>query len=194
MWPLFKSGFRHHFIAEVTITAIQKEIRTLLYSRGVGDVVHFNTRFPERIGMLPKGLSTIMREDPLYDEYCSKLPAGIADQIITSARMQKTLQPATPVTLADAMEMVGEFSECATSHSAVTATPVTHGTNFVPPITATIPTPVGPELMDLTVANASTRCYHCDSFGHEVRDCATLDMKCAWPSIPCKNVWKLQLR
>jgi len=78
--------------------------------------------------------------------------------------MQKKLQPATPFTLADAMEMVGESSECTISHPAITAMPVNHGANFVPPNTATVPTPVGPEPMDLTVANPNTRCYSCKRF------------------------------
>jgi hypothetical protein len=108
--------------------------------------------FPELIRMLQKGTTTTCK-NPLNDEYCWKLPVGIADQIIASAPMQKQLQPATPFTLADAMEMVGEFSERTTSHPAIMATPVNHGANFVPPNTATVPTPVGPEPMDFTVAN-----------------------------------------
>jgi len=159
-WPLFESTFRHRFVLEVTITAVRKEISALRYSRGVGEVGHFNKCFSELIRMLQKE-TTITLEDPLYDEYCSKLPAGIADQIIASARMQKKLQPATPFTLAYAMEMVGEPSKRTISHPAITATPVNHGANFVPPHTATVPTPVGPEPMDLTVANANTRCYSC---------------------------------
>jgi len=175
-WPLFESAFRHRFVPEVAITTVRKEIRALRYSRGVGEVAHFNKRFSELIRMLQKE-TTITREDPLYDEYCSKLPTGIADQIIASARMQKKLQPATPFTLADAMEMVGEFSERTTSHPAITATPVNHGANLVPPHAATVPTPVGPEPMDFTVANANTRCYRCNGFGHEARDCATPDTR-----------------
>jgi len=81
MWPLFESAFRHRFVPEVAITAIRKEIRALWYSRGVGEVVHFNKGFSEHIRMLQKE-TAITREDPLYDKYCSKLPAGIADQII----------------------------------------------------------------------------------------------------------------
>ena len=91
--------------------------------------------------------------------------------------MQKKLQPATPFALADAIEMVGEFSERTTSHPAITATPVNHSANFVPPHAATVPTPVGLEPMDLTVANANTRCYRCNGFGHEGRDCATPDTR-----------------
>lgn len=30
--------------------------------------------------------------------------------------------------------------------------------------------------MDLTVANTNTRCYQCNSCGHEARDCATADI------------------
>jgi hypothetical protein len=65
--------------------------------------------------------TTITREDPLYDGYSSKLPPGMADHLITSARMQKKLQPATLFTLADAMAMVGEYSERTTSHPGITA-------------------------------------------------------------------------
>ena len=86
--------------------------------------------------------TTITREDSLYDEYYSMLPAGISYQIITSAPIQKKLQPATPFMLADAMELVGEFAERTTSHPAITATPVNHGANFVPPHAATVPTAV----------------------------------------------------
>jgi len=146
----------------------------LRYARGVGVVAHCNKRFSEHIRILQKE-NTITREDPVYDEYCSKLPARIAAQIIASARMQKTLQPATPFTLADIMEMVGEFSERTTSHPAITATPVNHGANFIPPNPATVPTPVGPEPMDLTIANANPSFHRCDGFAHEARDCATPD-------------------
>lgn len=166
-WPLFESAFRHRFVPEVAITAVRKEIHALRYSKG--DVAYFNKRFSELIRMLQKE-TTITREDPLYDEYCSKLPSGIADQIIASARMQKKLQPETPFTLADAMEMVGEFSERTTSHPAIAATPI----SFVPTNT---PTPTGSEPMDLTVANANTKCYRCSGFGHEARDCATPDTR-----------------
>jgi hypothetical protein len=175
-WPLFESAFHHRFIPEVAITAVRKEIRALRYSKGAGDVAYFNKRFSELIRMLQKE-TTITREDPLYDEYCSKLPAGIAEQIIASARMQKKLQPGTPFTLADAMEMVGEFSERTTSHPAIPTTPVHHGASFAPPNAATVPTPAGPEPMDLTVANVSTRCYRCNGCGHEARDCATPDTR-----------------
>jgi len=89
--------------------------------------------------------------------------------------MQKKLQPATPFTFADAMEMDGEFSERTTSYLANTATPVNHGADFVPPNTATVPTPGGPEPMDFTVANPNTRCNHWNGFGHEACDCATPD-------------------
>jgi len=57
------------------------------------------------------------------------------------------------------------------------ATPVNHGTNFVPPKAATVSTLVGPEPMDLTVANANTRCYRCNGFGHKARDCVTPDTR-----------------
>jgi len=173
-WPLFGSAFCHCFVPEVAITTVRKEIRALQYSRAVGVVAHLNKRFSDLIRVLQK-VTTSLREDPLNDEYCSKLPAGISDQIITSARMPMKLQPATPFTLADAMEMVGEFSERTTSHPAITATPVNHGANIVPPNTATVPTPVGPEPMDPTVANDNTWCYCCNSFGHKARDCATPD-------------------
>ncbi|KAF8241217.1 hypothetical protein K440DRAFT_666039 [Wilcoxina mikolae CBS 423.85] len=175
-WPLFESAFRHRFVPELAITAVRKEIRALRYSKGAGDVAYFNKRFSELIRMLQKG-TTITHEDPLYDEYCAKLPSCIADQIIASARMQKKLQPGTPFTLADAMEMVGEFSERTTSHRATPATPVYHGASFAPPNAATVPTPAGLEPMDLTVANAITRCYRCNGFGHEARDCATPDTR-----------------
>jgi hypothetical protein len=112
-WPLFESAFCQYFVPEVAITAVRKEIRALLYSRGVGAVVHFSKRFSKVIRMLQKE-NTITHKNPLYDEYCLKLSLGIADQIIASARMQKKLQPATPFTLADAMEMVGGFSERST--------------------------------------------------------------------------------
>jgi hypothetical protein len=39
------------------------------------------------------------------------------------------LQPATTVMLADAMELVREFSECTTSHPAIMVTPVNPGIN-----------------------------------------------------------------
>jgi hypothetical protein len=120
MWPLFESAFRHRFVLEVAITAVRKAICALHYSRGVGEVAHFSKRFSGLICMLQKE-TTMTHKDPLYDEYCSKLPARNADQIIASARVQKKLQPATPFTWADAMEMVGEFSERTTSHPAITA-------------------------------------------------------------------------
>jgi hypothetical protein len=80
--------FSPWFTPEVTITAVRKEIRALRDSKGAGDFAYFNKRFSELICMLQKE-TTITREDPLYDEYCYKLPAGIADQIIASACMQK---------------------------------------------------------------------------------------------------------
>jgi len=87
-WLLFESAFRHCFVLEVAITAVRKEILAPWYSRGVGEVAHFNKRFSELISM-PHNETTITHEDPLYDEYCSKLPTGIEDQIIASARMQR---------------------------------------------------------------------------------------------------------
>ncbi|KAF8242167.1 hypothetical protein K440DRAFT_639427 [Wilcoxina mikolae CBS 423.85] len=98
---------------------------------------------------------------------------NIADQIIASAHMQKKLQPDTPFTLADAIEMVGKFSKRTTSHPATPATPVHHGASIAPPNAATVPRPAGLEPMDLTVANTNTRCYHCTGFGYEACDCAT---------------------
>jgi len=73
--------------------------------------------------------------------------------------------------------MFGEFSEHTTSHPAVTATPVNHGAKLVLPNTATVPTPVGPEPMDLTVANANTRGYRCHGLAHEARNSATPDTR-----------------
>lgn len=70
--------------------------------------------------------------------------------------MQKTLQPGTPLALANAIEMVGECSQCTTSHLAMMATPVNQSTNFVTPNTATSQTPISPELMHCTVAIANT--------------------------------------
>jgi hypothetical protein len=174
MRQLFESACRHHVFPEGAISAVRKEIRALQYSKGVGEVAHPNKSFSDLIRMLQKD-TTITREDPLYDEYCSKLPLGIADQIIASARRQKKLQPATTFTLVDAMEMVGEFSERTTSHSAITATPVNYGANLVPLHPATVPTPVGLEPMNLTVANAKTWCCRCNGFEHGACDCATTD-------------------
>jgi len=74
------------------------------------------------------------------------------------------LHPATPFTLADVMEMVVEFSKPRTSHPAITATPVNHGFDFVPPDAATVPTPGGPEPMHLTVPHTNTGCYRCNDF------------------------------
>jgi len=151
-------------------------IRMLHYSRSVGEIAQFNKHFPQLIRMWQKE-TTITCEDPLYDEDCSKLPAGIADWIITSARMQKKLQPAAPIMLADATEMVEECSECTTSHLAITATPVNHGANFVLHNAATVPMPVGLKPMDHTVAKVNTRCYCCNGFEHKVRDCMTADTR-----------------
>jgi hypothetical protein len=53
---------------------------------GAGDDVYFNKRFSEFIRML-QNETTYTREDSLYDEYCSQLPAGIADHIIALAHM-----------------------------------------------------------------------------------------------------------
>jgi hypothetical protein len=44
---------------------------------------------------------------------------------------------------------------------------------LVPPQGATVPKHVGPDHMDLTVANTNTRFYCCNGFGHEACDCAT---------------------
>jgi len=140
-WPLFESAFRHHFVPEVAITAVWKQIRALRYSRGVGAVGHFSKHFSELIRMLRKE-TTITHKYPLYDKYCSKLPAGIADQILASASMQKKLQLATLFTLADTIEIVRVFSERTTSHLAITAMPVNHGANYVLRNTATVPMPV----------------------------------------------------
>jgi len=174
IWPLSKFAFCHCFVPEVAITAVRKEIHTLRNSGGVGGVAHFKMRFSELIHIQPK-VTTIARGDSLNEDYYSKLTVGIADQIIASAPMQKMLQPGTPFTLAVAVEMVGEFSDHITSHPAITPTSVNHGANFVPPNAATVPTPVSPEPMDLTVANTNTRCHHCNGFGHEARDGATPD-------------------
>jgi hypothetical protein len=69
--------------------------------------------------------------------------------------------------LASVMEMVGECSGCTTSHPGIMPTPVNHRGNFVPPQAATVPTHVHQEKMDLTVANANTKCCSCYGFGHE---------------------------
>jgi len=126
--------------------------------------------------MLQKG-TTITCDDPLYDESCSKLPAQIANLIISSAGMQKKLQPGTPWALADAMEMVGGFCQCTTSRLAITATPVNHDTNFAPPNIYSVAMPIRTEQMDLTVPNADTRCYCCNGFGHKSQDCVTPDTR-----------------
>jgi hypothetical protein len=109
----------------------------------------------------------------LYDEYCLEMPAGFADQIIASGRMQRKLQLDTTVMLADTIEKVGEFSKHMTSHPAIMARPVNHRTSCVLSNAATVPTPVGPEPMELTVANTNTRCYCGNGLGYEARDCAT---------------------
>jgi len=119
--------------------------------------------------------TTITGEHHRYDKYCSKLPGGIADQIIASARMQKKLQAAAPFMFDNVLEMVRECSEHRTSHPAIIAMSVNHGANIVPPHTATVPMPVGTEPMHLTVANANTRCYRSNGSEHEAQDCATLD-------------------
>ena len=131
------------------------------YSAGVRAVAHSNKCISELIDMLQKD-TTITCDDPLYEEYCSKLPARIANQIISSAGMQKKLQPGTPLALADAMEMVRGFSQCTTSQLAITATPVNHDTNFAPPNIYSVAMPIRTEQMDLTVPNADTRCYCCN--------------------------------
>jgi len=119
--------------------------------------------------------TTITYQDPLNNDYCLKLPGGFAHQIIPSPCMQKMLQPATPYTLADAMEIGAEYSALSTSHPAVTAKPVNHGPYFVSHNTATVPTPVGPEPLDLTAADANTRCYRRTGCAHEVPNCVTPD-------------------
>jgi len=116
----FESAFRHRFVPAVAVTAVRKGICALRYCKGVGQLAHFNTRFSNLIRMLQEE-TTMTREDPLCDEFCLMLPARITEQIIASAHMQKKPQPATLVTLADAMDMVGEFSERTTSHPAVRA-------------------------------------------------------------------------
>jgi len=172
MWPHFESTLSDRLVPGVAITAVRKEIRALRDSRGVGAVADCNKRFSDLIHM-QHNVSTNTDKNPLYDDYCSKHPTRIADQTITPARIKKNMQPATLSTLADAMEMGGEFSECTTSHPAITATPVNHGANIVSPNTATDPTLVGPEPMNLTVANANTRCYRWNCCGHEARYCVT---------------------
>jgi len=77
--------------------------------------------------------------------------------------------------LAYAMEIVSESCECKTSHLAITAIPVKHGTNFVLPDAATSPKPIGQEPMDLSVASTNTRCYHYNGYGHEEHHSVTLD-------------------
>ena len=108
-----------------------------------------------------------MLEDPLYDKYCSKLPVGMADQIITSARMEHKLEPGTPLIVANPMEIVCDISGHATSHPAIMAMPVSPGVNIVPPNATAIPTPYSPELMHLTVAYTNTRFHCCEGVGHE---------------------------
>jgi hypothetical protein len=167
-WDLCESAFRHWFVRDVAITAVRKEIHALCYSKG--EVAYFNKRFSELTRMLQKG-TTFTHEDRLYDKNCSKLATGIADQTIASARMQKTLQPETPVMLANAMEVVGVFSERTTLHPTITATP----TCFTPYKTATVPMPTASERIDLTLANANTEGYHCSGFEHEAGDGPTVD-------------------
>ncbi|KAF8248713.1 hypothetical protein K440DRAFT_642037 [Wilcoxina mikolae CBS 423.85] len=172
--PLFESAFHPGFIPKVAIIAVRNEICVLNYSRGVREVVYFNKYFSQRIRMLQKG-TTLMRDDLLYDQYYSTLPAAIADQIIASAYMQKNLEPDIPLMLANAIEMVGKFSICITSYLANAATPVIHFTNFSAPNAATILTPTSLEAIDLTVANTNNKYYHCNGFDHTERNCTTLD-------------------
>jgi len=54
----------------------------------VGDVAHCYKCIPELILMMHDE-ATITLQNPLYDEYCLKLPAGIRDQIIASAGIPK---------------------------------------------------------------------------------------------------------
>lgn len=89
--------------------------------------------------------------------------------------MEEKLQPGIPFTLADAIVMVRELSECTTSHPAIRATPVNHGANGVPPNAANVPMPIGLEPMDLTVAHVNSGCHCCNGCGHEARKYATLD-------------------
>ncbi|KAF8248407.1 hypothetical protein K440DRAFT_679894 [Wilcoxina mikolae CBS 423.85] len=117
---LIESTVCHRFVPEVTITAVRNEICMLCYSRGVGEVRYFNKRFSKLINMLQKE-TNITCEDPLYDEYCFKFPAGITDRIIASAHMQKKLKPDISFMLAYTMEMVSKLSERMTLHLAVMA-------------------------------------------------------------------------
>ena len=55
-----------------------------------------------------------------------------------------------PLMLVNIMEIVSEFSDPTTSHLAFITTLVNQGTSIVPHNAATVPTHVGPELMDLT--------------------------------------------
>jgi len=173
-WHHLESAFCHHLIQEVAITAVGQAIHTIYYSTGVWGDAHINKHFSELICTM-RIETTITPKYPLHDHCCSELPAWIADHIIGSTRMQQKLLPGTPLTLANNMEMVRRFSEHPTSHPAIMATPVNHVTNIVPPYQATASTPVGPQSIDLTVANTHTRCYHRNSFEYEACDCMTLD-------------------
>jgi len=167
----FQICFCHCVVPDVANTTVRAEICMTYYSRGVGEAAHIFKHITKLIQVF-QNTTTNMREDPLSLKYCFKLPTGITDQIIASAPRQKMLQPGTPSTLADTMEMVSEFSEHTTSHPAITAMPVNYGANFVPHNTATVPKPIHLEPIHLAVANTkATGCNHSNGLGHEVHHC-----------------------
>ncbi|KAF8253557.1 hypothetical protein K440DRAFT_641835 [Wilcoxina mikolae CBS 423.85] len=96
-------------------------------------------------------------KDFMYDEYCFNVPVAIADLFIASTCMETILQPGLSFRLDDAMEMVSIFSECTTLYMAIANMPVIYDTNFTPPNAAAVPTSIGSESVDFTVANTSTR-------------------------------------
>jgi hypothetical protein len=103
----FESSHRHGFVPKVTITAVPKDICALWYSRAVGEVVQFTKRFSELL-RIQQTETTIAHENSRYNEYHSKQPAEIADQIIASTWMQTKLPLATPFTVDNTTEIVGE--------------------------------------------------------------------------------------
>jgi hypothetical protein len=161
-WPLFKYTFRHHFVPEVAISAVRKAICMLRNSI---------KQFSKHIQMVLND-TNITCKDPLYEKDGSKVALGIADQIITPACMQKELQPETPFTLTNTIGMVGEFSKGKTLHPAIMAM----RTSFSPSNTTTGQISTSSEPMDLTLANANTKRYHCRGFRHKACDCANPDM------------------
>jgi len=87
-WDAVKVLFKRQYVPEGAISVIRREWYALKFNRP--QVLKFNQRALELITILGGSL-TIMRENPLWEEYLIKLPEATQNNISQQARLMDIL-------------------------------------------------------------------------------------------------------